>query len=49
MDIKGNKQALKPIPKLAEMIRMTARTAQLVMECSIHLIPEEASFHEQIR
>lgn len=49
MDIKGNKQALKPIPKLAEMQRVSARTSQMVVECSIQLAPEEASFLEQMR
>ena len=47
MDIKGNKQDFNHIPKLSEMTRMSARTSQIITECSIHLAPEGASFLEQ--
>ena len=48
MDIQGTKQAFKPIPKLAEMRRVAARTSQLVTECSIHLTPKGASFFSEL-
>ena len=47
MDIKGNRQELKPVPKLSKMTRISARTSRMVTECSIHLAPEVASFLEQ--
>lgn len=48
MDIKGSTQELRPIPRFSKMMRISARTSQIVMECSIHLAPEVASFLEQI-
>ncbi len=47
MDIKGTKQAISPIPKLSKIRRLAARSSQLRIECSIHLVPEGASFMEQ--
>ncbi len=39
MDIKGTSQILKPVPKLTEMLRIAARTTQMVAERTIHLAP----------
>ncbi len=47
MDIQGRKQVLSPIPKMAEMRRVAARSSQLVMERSMQLTPKGASFLEQ--
>ncbi|MHA1488839.1 MAG: hypothetical protein ACTSRI_04195 [Promethearchaeota archaeon] len=39
---------MRPIPRFSKMMRMSARTLQIVMECSFHLATEVAIFLEQI-
>ncbi|TXT67225.1 MAG: HNH endonuclease [Promethearchaeota archaeon] len=47
MDITGKKKEFRPLPKFSNMKRLSARTSQMVMECSLHLASEGASFLEQ--